>query len=158
MLLSGLFPTTTWIIDIVNVSFLIITPIIIWSWLRARNGAYTLHRNVQISLFLVLLVVVYLFEMDLRSLGGIFKAVEQSRYAGTAWLNGLIHFHSFCAESTSVIWILLLIVSLIKFPRPPKPNAFSRWHIIFGRIGMIDMLLSAVTGVILYFAGFVMTK
>jgi uncharacterized membrane protein YozB (DUF420 family) len=158
MLLSGLFPTTTWIIDLVNASFLIITPVLIWSWLRARNGAYTLHRNVQVALFLVLLVVVILFELDLRALGGIFKAVEQSRYAGTAWLNGMIYFHTLCAISTSLLWILLVAISLLKFPRPPKPNSFSKWHIIFGRIGMIDMLLSAVTGVILYFAGFVMTK
>ena len=158
MLLSGLFPTTTWIIDLVNASFLIITPLLIWSWWRARGGAYTLHRNVQVALFLVLLVVVILFELDLRALGGIFKAVEQSRFAGTAWLNGMIYFHTLCAISTSFLWILLVMISLIKFPRPPKPNAFSRWHIIFGRIGMVDMLLSAVTGVILYFAGFVMTK
>jgi uncharacterized membrane protein YozB (DUF420 family) len=158
MLLGGLFPTTTWIIDLVNASFLIITPVLLWSWLRARQGAYTLHRNVQVTLFLVLLVVVILFELDLRALGGIFKAVEQSRFAGTSWLNGLIYFHTLCAVSTSLLWILLVAISLLKFARPPRPNAFSKWHIIFGRIGMIDMLLSAVTGVILYFAGFVMTR
>lgn len=158
MLLGGLFPTTTWIIDLVSASFLILTPVLIWSWLRARQGAYTLHRNAQVILFAVLLVVVILFELDLRSLGGIFKAVEQSRFAGAAWLNGLIYFHTLCAVSTSLLWILLIAISLWKFPRPPKPNSFSKWHIIFGRIGMADMLLSAVTGVILYFAGFVMTK
>jgi hypothetical protein len=158
MPLSGLFPTTTWIIDLVNASFLVITPVIIWSWLRARNGAYTLHRNVQVILFLVLLVVVILFELDLRALGGIFKAVEQSRFAGTGWLNGLIYFHTLCAITSSLLWILLVGILLLKFARPPKPNAFSKWHILFGRIGMIDMLLSAGTGVILYFAGFVMTK
>ena len=99
MLLSGLFPTTTWIIDIVNVSFLVITPIILWSWLRARHGAYTLHRNVQISLFLVLLVVVFLFEMDLRSLGGIFKA---SVYGVLVALSGCLRGMQ-CGNSSSAV-------------------------------------------------------
>jgi uncharacterized membrane protein YozB (DUF420 family) len=158
MSLSGLFPTTTWIIDVVNASFLIFTPVLLWSWSRARRGAYTSHRNAQVIIFVVLLVVVILFELELRSLGGVFKAVEQSRFAAAAWLNGLIYFHTVCAVSTSLLWIALVVVSSLKFPRPPRPNAFSGWHILLGRAGMAGMLLSAVTGVILYFAGFVMTK
>ena len=157
MFLGGLFPTTTYLIDIVNVSFIIIAPLLFYSWRKARSGDYRLHRNLQTGLTLALLVVVYLFEQDLKALGGIFKAVEQSRFAGTAALNGLIYFHTICAVSSSLIWLLLVAISLLAF-RPPQPNAFSKWHIIFGRIGMIDMLLSAVTGVMLYFVGFVMTK
>ena len=157
-MIGGLFPNTDILIDVVNISFIVIVPTLVFSWLKVRNGEYSLHKKVQLGLFAVLFVVVILFEADLRMRGGIFKMVEQSQFAGTGFLNGLIWFHMFASITTSLIWIGLVAFSLWKFASPPLPNSFSGTHKLFGKIGMIDMILTGITGVMLYVLGFAMTK
>jgi putative membrane protein len=156
--MAGLFPNTDILIDIVNFSFIVIVPALIYSWAKVRKGEYSFHKKIQLILFAILFVTVILFELDLRQRGGIFKMVEQSQFAGTAFLNGLIWFHMFVSITTSFIWIGLIAFSLWKFASPPVPNKFSGVHKFFGKIGMIDMILTGITGVMLYVLGFAMTK
>lgn len=155
---AGLFPQTDILIDIVNFSFIIIVPTLIYSWIQVRKGNYAWHKKIQLTLFIVLFIAVILFEVDLRMRGGIFKMVEQSQFAGTLLLNATIWFHMFVSITTSLIWIGLVIFSLKKFASPPLPNSFSRTHKIWGTIGMIDMILTGITGVMLYVLGFAMVK
>lgn len=156
--MAGLFPNTDILIDIVNFSFIVIVPTLIYSWSKVRQGEYSFHKKIQLTLFAVLFIAVILFELDLRQRGGIFEMVKASQFAGTAFLNGLIWFHMFTSITTSLIWIGLIIFSLWKFPSPPAPNKFSGVHKLFGKIGMIDMILTGITGVMLYVLGFAMTK
>ncbi len=156
--MAGLFPNTDILIDIVNFSFIVIVPALIYSWIKVRKGEYSFHKKIQLTLFAVLFVTVILFELDLRARGGIFKMVEQSQFEGTAFLNGLIWFHMFVSITTSFIWMGLVAFSLWKFASPPVPNNFSGVHKFFGKIGMIDMILTGITGVMLYIFGFAMTK
>ncbi len=156
--MAGLFPNTDILIDVVNFSFIVIVPTLIYSWTKVRRGEYLLHKKVQLTLFAVLFVAVILFEIDLRQRGGIFEMVKDSQFSDTMMLNGLIWFHMFVSITTSIIWTGLIAMSLWKFASPPVPNSFSGAHKLFGRIGMIDMILTGVTGVMLYFLGFAMTK
>lgn len=156
--MAGLFPNTDILIDVVNFSFIVIVPTLIYSWIKVRRGEYSVHKKVQLMLFAVLFVAVVLFELDLRARGGIFEMVKDSQFAGTAFLNGLIWFHMLTSITTSIIWIGLIAMSLWKFATPPVPNSFSGVHKFFGKIGMVDMILTGVTGVMLYVLGFAMTK
>jgi putative membrane protein len=156
--LFGLFPNTDILIDIVNFSFIVIVPTLIYSWLKVRNGEYSLHKNIQLTLFAVLFVAVILFEVDLRMRGGIFEMVKDSQFAETFFLMSLIWFHLFVSVTTALIWIGLVIFSLWKFPSPPAPNSFSRIHIFWGKLGIIDMILTGITGVMLYILGFAMIR
>lgn len=157
-MIGGLFPNTDILIDIVNASFIVIVPVLIYSWAKVRKGEYGLHKKIQLTLFAVLFIAVILFEVDLKMRGGIFEMVKDSQFAGTAFLNGLIWFHMFVSITTSFIWIGLVVFSLWKFASPPVPNKFSGIHKFFGKIGMIDMILTGITGVMLYVTGFAMTK
>ncbi|MDW8260873.1 MAG: DUF420 domain-containing protein [Gammaproteobacteria bacterium] len=136
------------------VSFVIIVPILAFSWLQARRGAYRLHKRVQITLLIVLGSAVGLFEYHLRTLGGIFAATAASAYAGTTTLNFWIWFHTVCAIATTVLWLTLALVSLRRFPKPPAPNDFSRRHRPWGRAGMILMALTGLTSIPVYLYGF----
>lgn len=158
MFLVGLFPNTDILIDVVNFSFIVIVPMLIYSWIKVRKGEYGLHKKIQMTLFAGLFVAVILFEVDLRLRGGVFEMVKDSRFADTLFLNGLVWTHLVFSITTALIWIGLVIFSLKKFPKPPAPNYFSRTHILWGRIGMIDMILTGITGVMLYFLGFALTK
>lgn len=107
--------------DIVVVSMAIILPLLWYSMKKVRRDkAYTTHRKIQLTMFIVLFVVVILFEYDMKQNGGIFEMVKGSAYEGSIFLNFMIYFHTFLSITTSLIWILLIVLSLIKFGKSPN--------------------------------------
>jgi putative membrane protein len=142
------------LMDIVIVSLLAIIATVIISWRLARGKQYARHKGVQIATVILLGAIVLLFEYNLRLQGGIVKATAASSYAGTMTLTAWIYIHSFFSITTAIIWPALLITSLLKFPKPPAPNAFSPRHRFWGRIGMTWMLLTGLTAIPLYVYGF----
>jgi len=92
----------------------------------------------------------------MRLAGGIFEMTRGSRYSGTVLLNGSIWFHTGLAIFTSFLWIWLVVVSLRRFPSPPEPAEFSSVHRRWGKVGMLSMGLTGLTGIELYVLGFMM--
>lgn len=147
-------PRSDILIDVVIISFVLILPILIWSWGQVRKHNYQNHRNTQLTLGIALAIAVALFETDLRLSGGIFELTKDSPVAGTATLNFWIYGHMVVSILTSLIWIVLIPLSLSRFSNPARPNAFSRTHKIWGRTGMITMTLTGLSAIPLYYYGF----
>jgi len=143
------------LIDIVMLSFAVILPALIVSWRRARQGSYTDHRNIQLTLFITLTVVVAIFEYDLSTSGGIFALTRGSAYEGTTVLAVSVYIHTAFSIVTSLVWIALVIISLVKFGNPPRPSTFSPIHRFWGRLGMVTMIMTGLTAFPLYYFGFV---
>jgi hypothetical protein len=141
------------LIDIGMLSIVAVVPVLVWSWALARQKRWVIHKKVQITTAIVLGVVVLLFEIDLTKSGGVFAITATSPYAGTSLLNGWIYIHTTFAISATVIWVLLVIASLIRFPNPPVPAAFPA-HRYFGRLGMVAMLGAGLTAIPMYYYGF----
>lgn len=142
------------LMDIVIVALVAVVPIVLYNWHLARAGRYPRHKALQVGLATLLAVVVGVFEYNLRLQGGIFAATAASRYAGTATLNGWIYVHTFFAITTLLVWVVLIAVSLRRFPSPPAPNGFSATHRRWGRIGMVWMLLAGITSIPVYVYGY----
>lgn len=142
------------LMDIVIVALVAVVPIVLYNWRLARNGEYARHKAMQIALATLLALVVALFEYNLRLQGGIFVATAASSYAGTATLNAWIYLHTFFAITTVIVWIVLIVRSLRRFPKPPAPNDFSATHRAWGRIGMVWMLLTGITALPVYVYGY----
>lgn len=144
------------LMDVVIVSLVLILPVLAVSWRLALTRRWATHRTVQVALGSGLGVVVLLFETDLRMSGGIFELTRQSRYAGTALLNTSIWGHTVLAIGTAVLWGWMLVAALRGFGREPRPGPYSARHRLLGRIGMLAMALTGITGVELYVLGFAM--
>lgn len=144
------------LLDLVVSSLVLFVPLLVYSYRKVRGGQYRLHRNIQVSMAAVLLVIVSIFEWDIRSSGGIFKLAEGGRFSGTSFLKASFAFHLFWSGLTSVVWLVLIPLSLWRFGSPPVPNSFSRFHRFFGKMGMLGMVMTALTGVQIYFIGFAM--
>jgi len=143
--------------DIVVVSMVIILPLLWYSVKKVKHDHnYKLHKNIQLTMFTILFFVVLLFEYDMKQNGGIFAMVRGSAYEGTFFLNFMIYFHTFLSITTSLIWLILIPVSLKKFGKNPRPGKFSKTHKLWGKIGMWDMALTCITGLLLYIYGFVL--
>lgn len=142
------------LMDLVVTSLVVFIPLLIYSFRLVRAGHYKRHRNIQVGIAAVLLVVVSLLEWDIRSLGGILKIAQGGQYGGTDFLKYSFSFHLFWSGLTSVVWFLLILLSLARFSNPPAPNSFSRFHRFFGRVGMLGMAMTAITGIEVYIIGF----
>lgn len=142
------------LMDLVILSFIVILPVLIFSWFSVRSGQYHTHKRTQLWLAGVLAVAVILFEIDIRLAGGTFVLVAPSPYADEWWLTAIIYGHLFVAILTSIIWAVLIFYSLRRFDTQPKPNDFSAKHKFWGRLGMITMILTGLTAYPLYFFGF----
>ncbi len=144
------------LIDIVTLSFIVILPVLIWSWRSARvRKNYVLHRNIQLTLAATLFVVVGIFEYDLHQSGGIFEMTKDSSYADTTLLLATIYIHGLFSISATLIWVLLILVSLRRFGNPPSPGSFSSLHRAWGIAGMVTMMGAGLTAPPLYYFGFV---
>jgi putative membrane protein len=155
MLPAGFLGTRADILmDLVLISFVVILPALCWSWWQVRLQRYAVHKRSQLILAAILGVTVLLFEIDLTLSGGIFALTSDSAYAGTALLKGWIYGHSAMAIFTSIVWLVLIFVSLWRFASPPRPNPFSSRHRFWGRVGMVSMLLAGCSAFPLYYYGF----
>lgn len=140
--------------DLVVLSFVIILPVLIYSWVSVRNRSYTLHKRIQISLGILLLLAVGAFEVDIQFRGGSGAIFDAGPYEGTWWLRTILIVHLMIASITTLIWGVLIYKSLRKFPSPPQPSDFSATHKRWGTIGMVAMILTGLTAYPLYFFGF----
>jgi putative membrane protein len=155
MLPQGFFGTRADILmDLVIVAFIIILPVLTISWSKARQKKYPQHRGIQLWLGSILGVAVILFEVDLKMSGGMAELTKDSPYFDTALLNGWIYGHTLVAILTTIIWVVLIIMSLRRFGNPPSPNDFSGKHRFWGRTGMTTMFITGVSAFPLYYYGF----
>lgn len=144
-------------LDVVVVSLLLVVPVLVYSiWIVRWRRKYLLHKRIQLVLGVVLAVVVVLFEVDIRLAGGFWEMAKDSAYYETAFLRNLLYVHLFFSISTVVIWLITYLTALRFFPRPPRPGAFSQTHKILGWVAVVDMVATVVTGLMVYYYGFIM--
>jgi putative membrane protein len=120
---------------------------------------YALHKRLQIALSLGLVVTVVAFEVDMRTNGWEDRATSSPYYAGGSYspVKVSLGVHLFFAVTTALLWALVVVRAMSRFPVPPAPNEHSRWHRFWGRLAAIDMCCTAVTGWIFYWLAFVAT-
>ena len=145
-------------LDVVVCSLVLVVPTLLFSiYLVKRRRKYDVHKHVQLTLGLVLLLVVILFEVDMRLQGGFWAMASQSPYYNTAFMVYLLYVHLFFAVSTVIMWSITYYITLKRFPSPPRPTAFSPTHRVLAWISVVDMGATVVTGLMVYYFGFWVT-
>ena len=141
-------------LDVVFLAMFIVVPVMIWSIQQAKAHRYTLHKNVQVLLGIVLLVAVVLFEVDMRFVTDWRARAMPSPYY-ESWVFPSLYIHLFFAVPTALIWTYTIVQALRKFPSPPVPGPYSHAHHRWGKLAAIEMVMTAVTGWIFYYLAFV---
>ncbi|MBX3412221.1 MAG: DUF420 domain-containing protein [Pirellulales bacterium] len=148
----------SFMLDVVFLAMFAVMPALIWSvWLVRYRRNYLWHKRVQLALAAVLAVTVVIFEVDIRVHGWRERA-EASPYYGTPTQPGIVftvlYVHLFFAVSTAILWTLVVVRALRRFPSPPVPSEHSASHLLWGRLAAIDMGLTTVTGWTFYYLAF----
>lgn len=73
--------------DLVVISMAIILPLLWYSVKQVHARNFKAHKNIQLTMFIILFFVVLLFEYDMKQNGGIFEMMKGSSYEGTFFLN-----------------------------------------------------------------------
>lgn len=146
-------------LDVVVCALVVIVPTLLYSLYAVKfQRKYSLHRNLQILLGAVLLVAVGLFEVDIRLQGGIDEILSKRSIPLTAaqrlFFDRLLTVHLVFAISTPFLWATTMTLALRKMPSPPAPCAHSRLHKTLGWLSAADITLTSVTGLMVYYYGF----
>ncbi len=143
---------SSFMLDVVMLSLIVVVPTLLFSlYLVKFQRNFVLHRNIQTLLGAVLLVAVSLFEIDMRMHGGFWEMTENH----SSFMHWLLYVHLFFAVSTVPLWAATLILAWKRFPNPPAPNDHSPLHKRLGRLSAADITMTAVTGLMVYYYGFV---
>jgi putative membrane protein len=153
----------SFMLDVVVCALVAVVPTLLFSiYLVKFKRNYLLHRNLQVTLGVVLLFTVGAFEIDLQIVhDGWENIVERAR--GPEWLatpaftqaRNVLWIHLVFAITTPLMWALTITLALKRFPSPPTPGDHSRLHKKLGWISTIDITLTSVTGLLFYYLAFI---
>jgi uncharacterized membrane protein YozB (DUF420 family) len=145
-------------LDIVFLAMFAVVPVMGWSiYVVKYRQRYQLHKTVQLTLGLILLTAVTAFEIDMRITGWTERARPSPYWQDgrwNDWVDYSLMVHLFFAVPTAVLWVLVIVQALRKFPAPPMPNAYSPRHILWARLAALEMLMTAITGWVFYWLAF----
>ena len=152
----------SFMLDVVFLAMFVVVPVMLFSIHLVRSKKnYELHKKIQLTLGIVLLVAVTLFEIDMRINGWEARA-EASPYLEIAVdgsKSGLVQtvlwIHLFFAVSTALLWIVVIVRALRNFSSPVAPNEHSRWHLRWAKLAAVDIVCTSITGWTFYWLAFV---
>jgi len=142
------------LLDLIILSLLIVVPTLLYSVKLARQRRFIAHRNLQVVLFIVLFVAIVLFEIDLKSQGGVWEMTKGSRFANSNFLTFVIYFHLMFSFSMAFLWLTIIPLSLWKYRTGFNQGKFNRIHSLAGKITIPVTIMAGLTGTALYFIGF----
>jgi len=157
---SGFLPTRgSLMLDVVFVAMFAIVPVLMFSiYLVKYRQSYTLHKIIQIISAAVLLIAVVAFEIDVRLFTDWEQLAAASPYYQAdvwcpVWI--VLAVHLCFAVPTPVLWVVVIVQALRRFPSPPVPGQHSGSHKTWGWVATMGMVLTAVTGWVFYWMAFV---
>jgi hypothetical protein len=143
-------------LDILVLGMLVVVIVLCWSVYQVKvRRRFTLHKWTQVTLGAIVLVVVVLFEVDIRMHGWEMRAsgIQGGHAAPIVWY--ALYVHLVFAISAVILWPVTIFLALRNFPNPPHPGAHSRVHLPLARTAAVDMVMTAITGWIFYWLAFV---
>lgn len=114
----------------------------------ARRRRHAAHRNLQTGTLAIVLVILVLFEVDIRLRGG--SAAFLAQYPERATIvRAILRVHIAMATLTFVAWLGLGLVSWSRFSRG-LPGTFSRTHKRLGKATFVGACFLSASGALMY--------
>ncbi len=114
----------------------------------AMKHKYELHYKMQLSIFIVTLVVVVIFEIGVRVSGGFneFMSDSNANYSAMAIF---LAVHILIAIVSVIMWAVLIYSALRQFRLHKKPLV--RSHAKIGKWVYFGMTITSIMGVMIYY-------
>lgn len=150
-------------LDFVVTALVLIVPALLFSIYQVKyRQNFKLHRAMQLTLGIVLLVAVVAFEVDTQLIhGGWQNIVNKDSSAprldeeGLQFVRKVLWVHLIFAVTTPFLWATTIILALKNFSNPPIPGPHSSLHKKLAWASTIDITLTSVTGLVFYYFAFI---
>ena len=151
----NLLPTSRapFAIELIAYAMLTLVPCLTLSLVFAKTRRYLVHKNLQMTLSVGLLLIIVTFELEVRMRGWTQWAKASPYYEGI--LFPFLYSHVAIAILTTILWIVTISKAVKRFPVPPRPGVHSMEHKRLARIAAIAMFLTATTGWAFFWMAFV---
>ena len=142
-------------LDVVVCAMVAVAAVLAYSvYLVRYRRDFVLHRKIQIALAVILGIAVFAFEIDIRFFTDWRANAEPSPYFANGAVYLALWVHLSFAIPTPFIWGVV-IAAAIRYFKPLEPGEHSGFHRFWGRVAVVWMLLTAITGWIFYWLAFV---
>jgi hypothetical protein len=146
----------SFMLDVLFVAMFAVVVVLGWSVYQVKvRRRYRLHKWTQVTLGAVLLVVVVLFEIDIRLHGWESRGARDGGAVPDPVVWKALYVHLVFAVSTVILWPVTIFLAVRNFSSPPMPGPHSRVHVPLARLAALDMVMTAVTGWVFYWVAFV---
>ena len=147
----------TFMLDVVFLAMFLVLPVLVVSISLVKRKRYRLHKQIQLTLGIVLLLAIVAFELDMRFLTDWEALAEPSPYYrtngwSTVWTSLMVHLTF--AIPAAFLWAFVIIQALRKFSNPPSPGPHSSSHKLWAWLATFCMGMTATTGWIFYYLAF----
>ena len=133
------------IIDIVMTASGFLPAFMIYAFAMAAKGKLALHKKLQVTALVAVTLLVLALELDVR-LGNLPAISALSPYHDSVLLKWVFGIHMIFAVTTFVGWIWLVVKSYKIYPDSFGSFNHKKW----GKILFVDIVLTVVTGWIMY--------
>ncbi|MDY0116021.1 MAG: DUF420 domain-containing protein [Sulfurimonadaceae bacterium] len=135
-------------LDIVTIYFAILPFLLFGGIAFAINRNHEMHYKMQLSTFLLTLVMVVIFELGMRMSGGFGKYMEDVNINET-FMFGFLIFHILIALISVVLWTILIYSAVKEYKLQHEPIVKS--HKKLGMIVYAGMSMTSFTGILIYY-------
>ncbi len=153
---------SSFMLDVVVVALILVVPVLVYSISAVKRRQFTLHRNLQTALGLVLLIAVTAFEVDMQLVHGGWENIVNKKPLSPrmsadelSFVRKVLWVHLIFAVSTPVLWATTLWLAWQRMSSPPTPCPHSPLHRTLGWTSAIDLVLTSITGLAFYYVAFV---
>lgn len=141
--------------DIVSLYFFIL-PILLFIAIRlAINKKYKQHMQAQLGIFIITMVVIVIFEIGVRVVGGFGEFLKDSSVSTEYFITYLI-IHILIALASVVGWIVMMIKSYNSYKQDKFNSPFFKTHKKYAKLLFVGITLTAYSGVGIYIMLFLM--
>jgi putative membrane protein len=154
--LDGFLGTrASFMLDVLVLAMGLVVVVLAWSIYQVKyRRRYELHKWVQVTLGVVLLIAVIVFEVDVRIYGWEDRAAGEIGGKASSLVWTALGIHLIFAISSTILWPLVIIRALLNFSNPPLPGPHSAFHVRWARLAAIAMFVTAFTGWTFYYVAF----
>jgi len=142
-------------LDVVGLFFVFLPFLMAISIMFAIKGDIRKHLNSQLSLFIVTMVMVVVFEVGMRLSGGFLEYMKSSPISLT-FMSIFLVIHIIIALLTVLLWAYQLIASMKAYKNSTMDTVYKMRHKKIGRFVFIGLMVTSVMGGSIYYFLFMM--
>ena len=127
--------------------------LVVFAISQAKKGRFDLHRKLQTYIYVVGMIFILYFEYGARVMGGLSQFLDKSPINHT-FLYGFLIFHIVVATTTIFYWTYTIYFGWKNYKKL-SPREFKYRHLKVALPTFIGIVLTSVTGILLYIFMFV---